>query len=455
VNSPTIRYPMPAADLRTGRGESALPPPGAKTQSLPFAALPHDLRKDPRLKGNRTAIVLAAALLEYAPGVKPSCFPTNARLAGDLGCCEQTVRTALAALQSAGWIRIALGPNQPNGRRIWLQWRIDGTTNPPRVPDSPHLSDTPQPVGPPHQPAGGPLKPTGPEEEIVIEEGIEEESRQFARAIERSRKEPKLTPTAAPAQPPAPERAAEAFSLTGPGRPRTARPAILRAPAGPTLKAAPGPVPGDRAAPAEVDPRQSPVSPPCALRLARTRSSPSEPPSDHCPPALVAAPDAPRGLANPRPIEPPQAAPVPAPSPTKAGPALPLTPEQQARLDALPAATRDQVLTWLLSADRILVAEARKKLAPPPRRPEAPRSVRETLERIREDPSYPALAASGLASLWSDQRSFAGYLARLEDAWRGDIPVARLIAAFDQAQGPRAKNPGAIFNHCLSHQRDG
>jgi hypothetical protein len=176
VNSPTSSFTAPAAAPRTGRRESALPPPdrGTKTQ-LPFAALPHQLRKDPRLKGNRTAIVLAAALLEYAPGGKPSCYPTNARLARDLGCCEQTVRTALAALQAAGWIRIALGANQPNGRRIWLQWRIDGTTNPPMVPDSPHLSDTPQPVGPLPQPAGGPLKPTGPEEEIVIEEGIEEE----------------------------------------------------------------------------------------------------------------------------------------------------------------------------------------------------------------------------------------------------------------------------------------
>src|SRR5512142_1169786 len=117
MNCPTPRYSVPAATPRTGRGSIALPrpEPGAKTQSLPFAALPHDLRKDPRLKGHRTAIVLAAALLEYAPGTKPSCFPTNARLANDLGCRQQTVRHALADLQSAGWIRIARGSNQPNG----------------------------------------------------------------------------------------------------------------------------------------------------------------------------------------------------------------------------------------------------------------------------------------------------------------------------------------------------
>ena len=338
MNCPTTRGAMPAADPRTGQGESALPPPdrGTMTQ-LSFAALPHALRKDPRLKGNRTAIVLAAALLEYASGSKPSCYPTNTRLAADLGCCEQTVRTALAALQSAGWIKIVRGSNQPNGRRIWLTWRMDGCT----VPALRQVLDTPQPVGPLPQPAGPPLKPTGPEEEIVIEEGIEEESRQFARAIERPRGEPEPAPLAAPGSPPAPERAAKTALM-------------------PPLLAVPAPV---QALPpsAEVGPREAP------------RAIPVTPASST-----------------------PQAAPVPTPSPATAGPALPLTPEQKARLDALPEATANLVLTWLLSADRILVAEARKKLAPPPQRPEAPRSLRETIARIREDPSYPALAASGL-----------------------------------------------------------
>src|SRR5512135_2058674 len=124
VNCPTTRCSTPAAAPRIGRGESALPrqDPGTKTQSLPFAALPHELRKDPRLKGNRTAIVLAAALLEYARS-KPSCYPSNARLAEDLGVCQQTIRNALAALVAAGWVKVVLGPDQPNGRTIWLCWR--------------------------------------------------------------------------------------------------------------------------------------------------------------------------------------------------------------------------------------------------------------------------------------------------------------------------------------------
>src|SRR5512135_1399769 len=166
----TTRATTPAATPRTGRGESALPRPdlGAKTQPLPFAALPHELRKDPRLKANRTAIVLAAALLEYARA-KPSCYPTNARLAADLGCCAQTIRNALAALQAAGWIRIEWGANQPNGRRIWLTWRCN---QPMQIP---HLSDTLQPVGPPLQPVGLPLKPVEPKGRIVV---IEEENRE-------------------------------------------------------------------------------------------------------------------------------------------------------------------------------------------------------------------------------------------------------------------------------------
>ena len=73
---------------------------------------------------------------------------------------------------------------------------------------------------------------------------------------------------------------------------------------------------------------------------------------------------------------------MPATSLTTAGPALPLTPEQEARLNAMPAATRDPVLIWLLTGDPILVAKAKKKLAP---------------LRPREDPSLSALAVDWLA----------------------------------------------------------
>ena len=93
-----------------------------------------------------------------------------------------------------------------------------------------------------------------------------------------------------------------------------------------------------------------------------------------------------------------------------------------ARLDAMPAAARDQVLIWLATGDPILVAEARSKLATPHPRPEAPKTLPELLGRIREDPSYPALAASGLAAALQDPKSYSGYLRRCEEAWRGELP---------------------------------
>jgi hypothetical protein len=122
-----------------------------------------------------------------------------------------------------------------------------------------------------------------------------------------------------------------------------------------------------------------------------------------------------------------------------------LTPEQQTRLDALPTASRDQVLLWLATGDPILVAEARSKLALPRPRPQAPKSLPELLGRIREDPSYPALAASGLAAALQDPKSYSGYLRRCEEARRGELPISRLISAYEQAMGPKARNRGAIF----------
>ena len=135
--------------------------------------------------------------------------------------------------------------------------------------------------------------------------------------------------------------------------------------------------------------------------------------------------------------------PTPASGP---GPAsFPLTPEQQARLAAMPVASREQVLLWLATGDPILVAEARSKLAPLPLRLDAPKTLPELLGRIREDPSYPALAASGLAAAFQDQKSYSGYLRRCEEVWRGELNPDRLLSAYEQAMGPKARNRGAIF----------
>jgi hypothetical protein len=156
---------------------------------------------------------------------------------------------------------------------------------------------------------------------------------------------------------------------------------------------------------------------------------------------VAALPPPPPARPAPR-FEAPAPAAAPAPSP-----GLPLTPEQKARLDALPAASRDQVLLWLATGDPILVAEARKHLAPPRPRPETPRTLPEVLGRIREDPSFPSLAADWLASALQDRKSYSGFKARCEEAWRGELPPERLVAAYEQAMGPKARNRGALFMH--------
>jgi hypothetical protein len=115
----------------------------------------------------------------------------------------------------------------------------------------------------------------------------------------------------------------------------------------------------------------------------------------------------------------------------------------------MPPASRDQVLVWLATGDPILVAEARKKLAPPRPRPVEPQTLPELLRRIREDPSFPPRAADALAKAFNDWKSYSGFKARCEEAWRGERPVEHLLEAYRQASGLMAKNRGALFMHVL------
>ena len=163
MNSPTSRCTTPAAAPRTGRGESALP--RLTGEPRPNSPSPPCRMTSARIpaSGARTKPSSWPPPCSSMHATKPSCSPTNARLAQDLGCCEQTVRTALAHLQAAGWIRIVLGAHQPNGRTIWLLWRGDQIPQdaaPRAVPRQ--VSDTPQPIGPLPQPAGPPPQPIGP-----------------------------------------------------------------------------------------------------------------------------------------------------------------------------------------------------------------------------------------------------------------------------------------------------
>ena len=129
--------------------------------------------------------MLAAALLEYARA-RDSCWPSNRRLAEDLGFCQQTVRNALAALQAAGWVRVEHGASNPTGRVIWLTWRA-GRVIPPTP--SKRLDLPLKTAGEP------PLKTVGPESRIVVVEE-REESPKFA--CERSRPETPSDPDTGP-----------------------------------------------------------------------------------------------------------------------------------------------------------------------------------------------------------------------------------------------------------------
>jgi hypothetical protein len=114
-------------------------------------------------------------------------------------------------------------------------------------------------------------------------------------------------------------------------------------------------------------------------------------------------------------------------------------------LEAMDPGVRDQILTWLILGESILMREARAKLAPPRPKPEAPTTLPGILARIREDPSYPGLAAAWLARDLSDPKSYNGFLAQCREAWQGLIPVPVLQDAYRQATGPKVRNPGAIF----------
>jgi hypothetical protein len=85
----------------------------------PFAALPHDLIADQRLKAGD--VRLAGIVMRYARA-KASCWPSVKTLAADLARCERTVQYALKRLADAGWIVARPAPN-PTGRVLVLAWR--------------------------------------------------------------------------------------------------------------------------------------------------------------------------------------------------------------------------------------------------------------------------------------------------------------------------------------------
>jgi DNA-binding MarR family transcriptional regulator len=140
VNSPTFRYPMPAADPRTGCGEGA----HQRRQTVGFAALPHDIAADPRL--SPTDLRVLAALLYYARQ-DPSCYPSDASLAARVHRHPGTVRRCLKRLEDLGYIRrefVQATPANPTGRLIHLTCTEPDWPRPEMVP-TPERRCTPTP----------------------------------------------------------------------------------------------------------------------------------------------------------------------------------------------------------------------------------------------------------------------------------------------------------------------
>ena len=443
MNFPTTRYSTPAAAPRTGRGESA--PRGTQYKtSIPFAAIPHDIAADPRL--SPTDLRVLAALFYFARA-DASCWPCDNSIAARVHRHPGTVRRSLRHLEDLGYIRREPSRENPTGRLIHLTCREPDWERPRQAPVPARRR-----TGEIERRARGGRAPAHAEGDVIVERLRTEE---FA-LPERSRPDPAPPPVDLPTPP-----AAVPLQAKVPA-PAPAPPVID--PPQPELSVA-------ASAPVVVPPQpQSPplrkvgLGPRAAYPALRTPSAWSLPAPSPRPgsasllltpelsvaaPAPVVAPPQPQsptlrklGLgpraARPAIKTPPAGSPAPSP-------ALPLTPEQQARLAAMPAASRDQVLLWLATGDPILVAEARKKLAPLRPHLEAPKTLPELLGRIREDPSYPALAASGLAAALQDQKSYSGYLRRCEEAWRGELNPDRLLSAYEQAMGPKARNRGAIF----------
>jgi len=73
----------------------------------------------------------------------------------------------------------------------------------------------------------------------------------------------------------------------------------------------------------------------------------------------------------------------------------------------------------------------------------------EVLDRIHEDPPFPALAADWLYRTFGDQKSYSSYKARCKAAWRDELPVGLLLEAYEQAVGPKARSRGVIFMFAL------
>jgi hypothetical protein len=214
VNCSTTCFTTPAADPRTGRGERA--PRGTPYHTaVPFAALPHDIAADPRLRP--TDLRVLAALLYYARQ-EPSCYPSDAALAARVHRHPGTVRRCLKRLEDLGYIRrefVPATPANPTGRLISMTFREPDWPRPtPDLPEhrcapTPERRRTPTPRADERTPrAPAPVSPRAPahdEEDVIVKKDeILEEAAGSDLDLRSRPVEPTAPPTTVSKVPPAP-----------------------------------------------------------------------------------------------------------------------------------------------------------------------------------------------------------------------------------------------------------
>jgi hypothetical protein len=95
--------------------------------------------------------------------------------------------------------------------------------------------------------------------------------------------------------------------------------------------------------------------------------------------------------------------------------------------------------------DPIPDARGQGQAGPAPPAAGGPRTLRELLGRIRESPDYPAAAAQALCQALGDAKSYAGFKARCDAVYLGELCPTQFVSAFEQAMGPKVRNPSAVF----------
>ena len=98
------------------------------------------------------------------------------------------------------------------------------------------------------------------------------------------------------------------------------------------------------------------------------------------------------------------------------------------------------------------MAEASRRLAPPPPRPTPPTSTADLLARVRESPAHVAAAAEVLSRELDDRKSWSGFHAACRRAWEGEIRPEALVTAWHEATSGKARSPGALFMSVLKRE---